>query len=148
MEVCKLWSYSTKTVTVICINTSFSSIVFIAHQTSANKTSHCHCFWISVIIIACFIIFSFQSSPDMQICIYQFFTHCVVQFKFCNVYLADYSFHFCIRVWYWLHNIHWAKTVRFSYGISPMASPYKHTSVQYATVSVTFCQWTIIKFCH
>jgi len=31
--------------TLIYINTTFSSIVFIAYQTSANKTSHCHCFW-------------------------------------------------------------------------------------------------------
>jgi len=29
-----------------------------------------------------------------------------------------------------------------------MASPYKHTSVQYATVSVIFCQQVIIKLCH
>jgi len=27
----------------------------------------------------------------------------------------------------------------FLYGFSSMASPYKHTSVQYATVPVTFC---------
>jgi len=45
MKVYKWEPYSTKTVTIIYINTTFSNIVFTAYQTSANKTSHyCHCF--------------------------------------------------------------------------------------------------------
>jgi len=58
---------STSTLTqlsVIYINTTFSSIVFIAYQTSANKTSHCHCFWdLSHNHNILYNIVSFQSSP-------------------------------------------------------------------------------------
>jgi len=109
MKACILESYSTKTVTIIYIyiNTTFSSIVFIAYQISASKSSHCHCFWnLSHNHNILYNIVSFQSSPDIQNCIYQFCTHSVVQFWF-YVYLAEYSFHFYTRVWYWLHNMHW-----------------------------------------
>jgi len=41
---------------------------------------------ISVIIITCFIILSFQFNPDIRNCNYQFCTHCVVQFYVYNVY--------------------------------------------------------------
>jgi len=41
---------------------------------------------------------SFQSSPDIQNYVYQFCIHSVSQIKFYNVYLAKYSFHFCIGV--------------------------------------------------
>jgi len=45
MKVCKWQPFSAKTVTIIYINTTFRDTVFTAYQTSANKTSHCHCFW-------------------------------------------------------------------------------------------------------
>jgi len=111
MKICKLESHSTKSVTIICIDTTFSSIVFIAYQTIPNKISHGHCFWISghhnmLQNIS-------QSSPDIR-----------------NLPLVVlYAFGF------------------FLYVFSPIGSSYKHTSVQYATVSVIFCQGTIIKCC-
>jgi len=139
MKVCKLGSYSIKTVTVICINTPFSSIAFIAHQTSANKTSHCHCFLISVIIIACFIILSLFN--PVLICKFSFISSALILL---------FNFNFATFIWPITRSIsalecgigyiiiRWVKTARFSYGISPMASPYKHTSFQYATVSEHF----------
>jgi len=36
MKICKLEPHSTKSVTIICIDTTFSSIVFIAYQTSVS----------------------------------------------------------------------------------------------------------------
>jgi len=60
---------------------SVASIVFIAHHTSANKTSHCHWFCnLSHNHNMLYNIVSFQSSPDIQNCIYQFCTHSVSQF--------------------------------------------------------------------
>jgi len=99
MKVCKWQPYSTNTVTIIYINTTFRNIVFIAYQTSANKASHFHCFWnLSENHTMLYNIVSFQSSPDIQNCIYQFCTHSVVQFQFYNVCLVEYLFHFCITV--------------------------------------------------
>jgi len=70
MNVCKWEPYSTKTVTIIYINTAFSNIVFTAYQTSANITSHCHCFWNLIRSQnMLYSIVSFQSSPDIQNCI-------------------------------------------------------------------------------
>ena len=70
MKVCKWEPYSTKTVTIIYINTTFSNIVFTAYQTSANKSSHCHCFWNLIRSQnMLYNIVSFQSSPDIQNCI-------------------------------------------------------------------------------
>jgi len=83
MKVCKLESYSTKIVTIIYINTTFSRAVFIAHQTNANKTSHCHCFYnFSHNHNMLYNIVSFQSSPDIQNCIYRFCTHSVACLDF------------------------------------------------------------------
>jgi len=83
MKMCKLEFCSTKMVTIIYINTTFSSIVFIAYQTSANKTSHCHCFWnLSNNHKILYNIVSFQSSPDIQNCIYQLCTRSVFNFDF------------------------------------------------------------------
>jgi len=45
MKVYKWEPYSTKTVTIVNINTTFGNIVFTAYQNSANETSHYHCFW-------------------------------------------------------------------------------------------------------
>jgi len=70
MNACKWEPYSTKTVTIIYINTTFSNIVFTAYQTSANKTSRYHCFWnLSDNQNMLYNIVSFQSSPDIQNCI-------------------------------------------------------------------------------
>ena len=81
MKASKWEPYSTKTVTIIYINTTFSNIVFIVYQISANKTSYCHCFWnLSRHHNMLYNIVSFQSIPDIQNCIYQFCTHSVVQF--------------------------------------------------------------------
>ena len=81
MEVRKWKPYSTETVTIIYINTNFRNIIFTAYQTSANKTSHCHCFSkLSYNHNMFYNIVSFQSSPDIPNCIYQFYTHSVVQF--------------------------------------------------------------------
>jgi len=65
MKVCNWESYSTKTVTIIYVNTTFSNIVFTVYQTSANKT---HCFWnLSHSQNMRYNIVTFQSRPDIQI---------------------------------------------------------------------------------
>ena len=83
MNVWRLESDSTKTVTIIYINTTFSTIIFIAYRTSANKTSHCHCFCnLSHNYNMLYNIVAFQSSPDIQNCIYQFCTILLFNFNF------------------------------------------------------------------
>ena len=79
MKICKLGSHSAKSVTIIDTDTTFSSIIFIAQLTSANKTSHSHCFW-NLNHNMLQNIVSFPYSPDIQNCIYQFYTHSVSQF--------------------------------------------------------------------
>ena len=134
-----------KKVTIIYINTTFSSIVFIAYQTSTKRTSHDHCFWnLSHNHNTLYNIVSFQFSPDIQNCIYQFCTHSAVEFQVYNVYFGlntrSISTLDC--------GIGYITCVEQNQPVfSPMASPYKHTSAHYATVSVTFHQRTIIKFC-
>jgi len=50
---------------------------------------------------------------------------------------------------YWLlHNMGWSKPASFCMGFLRWYLHTNITSVQYATVSVTFCQQTNIKCCH
>jgi len=93
-------------------------------------------------------IVSLQSSPDIQNCIITssvlilLFTFNFTTFIWpnitCSIFALQCGICYIIRV----------EEIQpvFPHGFSPTASPYKHTSVQYSTVSVTCCQRTIIKF--
>ena len=58
MRICKSDSYSAESVTNIFLDTTFSNIVFIAYQTSANKIPIVTAFGISITITTCFKILS------------------------------------------------------------------------------------------
>ena len=136
MKVCKLGSYSIKTVTIVYINTTFRNIVFIAYQASAYKASHCHCIWnLSHNHNMLYNIVSFQSSSDIQNCIFASSAH-ILLFKFnfttfiwpntCSIFALERGALECGT-----HNMRWAKPAGFSNGITQTASPYKHTLVQW-----------------
>jgi len=146
VEVCKLESYSTRTVTIICIEHNFQQYCFHCklvpiklHIVTASG--------ISVIITTCFIILSLFN-PVL-----------IFKIAFTNsALILLFNFNFTMFIWPITRFITelecgigyimcWAKQASFSCGCSPTASPYEHTSVQYVIVSVTFLQWTIIKFC-
>jgi len=143
MKKCKLESYSIKSVTIIYTDTTFSSVVFIAYQTSATKSFPWSLLLESVIIITCFKILFFNPVVIFKIA----FTSSLIMFL---------NFNFSMFIWLNTCSISalepgigYIKCIEqnqasFLYMFSPMASSYKHTSVQYATVS-TFCQGTIIK---
>jgi len=80
MKVCKYQPYSTKTVKISSL-TQLSEIWFSLHTkqvpikryvVTASQNCHNHKMFYNIV--------SFQSSPDIQNCIYQFYTHSVVQF--------------------------------------------------------------------